>query len=150
MERKEIILAKISDVLSRPGFLRKQNGELKARLKCCGLSDLYEKYSEYLEPYWYRTAYGNKYENSNDEYNVFLGLDSIFSELYEKEQNEIIILLLKELTKAFNIPYIQEELEDDFEELGKLYELLGLDVQIEFDKIKITTLKKGSGACHLT
>jgi hypothetical protein len=146
LDKKEIILTKIADVLARSGFIIKKNGELKARLKCCGLNDLYERYSEYLEPYWYRTAYGNKYENNNDEYNVFLGLDFIFSDLYEKKQNEAVILLLKELTKAFNVRYIQEELEDDFEELGNLYELLGLDVRIEFDKVKVTTLMQSDRA----
>lgn len=84
MDKKEIILTKIADILAKPRFLYKRNWGFKASLKCCGLNDLYERYSEYLEPYCYRTAYGNKYENGNDEYNVFLGFDSIFSDLYEK------------------------------------------------------------------
>lgn len=140
MEGKEIILCKIADVLGRTGFVKKNNGELKARLKCVGLNEFYEKYSEYLTPYWYRTAYGNKYENINEEYNVFLGLDFIFGDLYMEAKHETIILLLKELTKSFNLFYIEDKLANDFEELVKLYQLLGLDIYVENDNIKVLTL----------
>lgn len=149
MDKKEIILAKIADVLGTPGFIKKNNGELKARLKCAGLNEQYEKYSEYLIPYWYRTAYRNKYENINEEYNVFLGLDFIFSELYILDEHEKIILLLKELTKSFNIPYIEEELMNYYEELGKLYKLLGLDIQIENNNIKVlSTMQSDAVRIH--
>ncbi|WP_026884278.1 hypothetical protein [Clostridium akagii] len=140
MEKKEIIVAKIADIIGKQGFIKKNNGELKARLKCAGLNEYYEKYSKYLIPYCYRTAHGNKYENSNEEYNVFLGLDFIFSDLYMECKNEAIILLLKELTKAFNISYIEEEMVDDYDELVKLYQLLGLDIYIENDNIKVLSL----------
>src|SRR6056297_2924103 len=108
MEKKEIILSKIADTLSKSGFILKSNGVMKARLKCCGLNELYEINSSYLEPYSYRIAYGNKYENPNEEYSVFIGLDNIFSELYKEKENEKILVLLKELTEAFNISYIGE------------------------------------------
>lgn len=49
------------------------------------------------------------------------------------------ISLLKELTKSFNVPYISETLHDDFEELANLYELLGLSIRIEVDRVIVTT-----------
>lgn len=140
MEKKEIILAKIADILGRRGFIKRNNAELKARLKCVGLNEYYDKYSEYLTPYWYRTAYGNKYENPNEEYNIFLGLDFIFGDLYKEGKHEAILILLKEITKSFNIPYIEAELEEDFDELVKLYQLLGLDMYIQNNDIKIVSL----------
>ena len=36
MNDKEIILSKIAEIVSRPGFYKK-NSEFKARLKCVGL-----------------------------------------------------------------------------------------------------------------
>lgn len=53
MNDKEIILLKIAEIVSRPGFFIKKNSEFKARLKCLGLNDLYEKYIDYLVPYFY-------------------------------------------------------------------------------------------------
>ena len=41
---------------------------------------------------------------------------------------------MRELTKAFNINYISEEMEEDFGELANLYELLGLKLHIELEK----------------
>lgn len=46
---------------------------------------------------------------------------------------------MKEITKSFNIGYITESLIDDFEELANLYELLGLSISIEYDKVIVTT-----------
>ncbi len=146
MEKKEIILAKIADIFSKPGFLLKRNGVMKARLKCSGLNDLYEMNASFLEPYSYRIAYGNKYENPNEEYSVFLGLDNIFTRLYSENENERILLLLKEMTAAFNISYIGEFLSDEFELLGSLYELLGLDLRIEYDKVKVTSMMQSNAS----
>lgn len=144
MEQKEIVLAKIADVMGRKGIIRKNNGELKARLRCVGLNEYFDTYSDYLIPYWYRTAYGNKYENDNGEYNVFLGLDYIFSDLYKQNKHEEIILLLKELIKSFNVAYINEYLTNDFEELASLYRLLGLDICLEYDKVTVSTLMQNN------
>ena len=72
--------------------------------------------------YYYNNGYAHKFENSNEEYDVFLGLDSIFADLYRENKNGEIIALLKELTKSFNIPYISETLFEDFEELANFYE----------------------------
>lgn len=138
MEDKEIILSRISEIISRGGFFKRNNSEFKARLKCVGLNDFYEKYSEYLIPYWYKTGYSQKFENTNEEYDVFLGLDYIFTDLYKADRHDDIINLLKELTKSFNIPYISEALEDEFEELANLYELLGLQISIEYDKVIVS------------
>lgn len=138
MNDKEIILSRIAEIISRPGFFVKSNSEFKARLKCVGLNNFYEQYMDYLVPYFYNQGYAHKFENNNEEYDVFLGLDSIFSDLYKENRHEDIINLLKELTKSFNVRYITEDSSEDFEELAKLYEILGLSLSIEFDKVKIT------------
>lgn len=139
MDNKEIILSKIAEILSRRGFFLKKNSEFKSRLKCVGLGEYFDKYSNYLIPYYYNTAYSHKYENLNEEYDVFLGLDSIFTDLYHEGKNGEIISLLKELTKSFNVEYISEELCEDFDELKNLYELLGLSISMEVDKVTVTT-----------
>lgn len=139
MDNKEIILSKIAEVMSRKYFIARKNSEFKARLKCVGLGEYFEKYSDYLVPYYYRMGNSHKFENNNEEYDVFLGLDSIFSDLYHENRNKDIISLLKELTKSFNAEYIFTEMADDFEELANLYELLGLSISIEFDKVIVST-----------
>lgn len=139
MDNKEIILSKIAEILSRKGFFFKSNSQFKSRLKCVGLGEYFDKYADYLIPYYYNNGYAHKFENSNEEYDVFLGLDSIFADLYRENKNGEIISLLKELTKSFNVPYISETLHDDFEELANLYELLGLSIRIEVDRVIVTT-----------
>lgn len=139
MNNKEIILAKIAEILSRTGFLVKGNSEFKARLKCVGLGEYFDKYSDYLIPYYYNNGYSHKFQNANDEYDVFLGMDCIFSDLYRENKNEEIISLLKELTKSFNVYYISESLINDFNELANLYELLGLSISLDSDKVTVST-----------
>lgn len=139
MDNKEIILSKIAEILNRRGFFLKSNSEFKSRFKCVGLGEYFEKYSDYLIPYYYNNGHTCKFENPNEEYNVFLGLDSIFTNLYHEGKNGEIVSLLKELTKSFNVGYIKESLADDFEELANLYELLGLSISIEFDRVIVTT-----------
>lgn len=139
MDNKEIILSRIVEILSRKGFFVKSNSDFKSRLKCSGLGEYFEKYADYLIPYYYSISYAHKFKNLNAEYDVFLGLDSIFADLYHEGKNGETISLLKELTKSFNIRYITEDLADDFEELANLYELLGLSISIEFDKVSVTS-----------
>lgn len=139
MDNREIILSKIAEVISRPCFFVRKNSEFKSRLKCTGLGEYFDKYSDYLMPYYYKMGYSQKFENDNEEYDVFLGLDSIFSDLYHENRNDDIINLLKELTKSFNSRFIFTEMTNDFEELTKLYELLGLSISIEYDKVIVTT-----------
>lgn len=139
MNNKEIILAKIAEILSRTGFLVKGNSEFKARLKCVGLGEYFDKYSDYLIPYYYNNGYSHKFQKANDEYDVFLGMDCIFSDLYRENKNEEIISLLKELTKSFNVHYISETLINDFNELANLYELLGLSINLDSDKVTVST-----------
>lgn len=139
MDNKEIILSKIADIISRNGFFIKNNSQFKSRLKCVGLGEYFEKYADYLIPYYYNNGYAHKFENSNEEYDVFLGLDNIFTDLYHDGKNGEIISLLKELTKSFNVSYITEYLLDDFEELANLYELLGLSIKVDYDKIVVTS-----------
>lgn len=139
MDNKEIILSKIAEIISRNGFFLKRNSAFKSILKCVGLGEYFDKYHNYLIPYYYNNGYAHKFENPNEEYDVFLGLDSIFTDLYRENKNGEIISLLKELTKSFNVEYTSEKRFEDFEELANLYELLGLSISIEFDKVIITT-----------
>ncbi|HHY01222.1 MAG TPA: hypothetical protein GX531_07630 [Methanothermobacter sp.] len=138
MNDKEIVLSKIADIMSRPGFLKKSNSEFRARLRCIGLNDYYQKYIDFLIPYSYNQGTKHKFENSNAEYDVFLGLDSIFSDLYKDSRNEDIINFLKELTKSFNTWYIYENSYEDFEELARLYEILGLSIAIEAENVNVS------------
>ena len=65
MDNKEIILSKIAEVMSRKYFIARKNSEFKARLKCVGLGEYFEKYSDYLVPYYYRMGNSHKFENNN-------------------------------------------------------------------------------------
>ena len=60
MDNKEIILSKISEILSRRGFFLKSNSEFKSRLKCVGLGEYFEKYSDYLIPYYEKQGFTNE------------------------------------------------------------------------------------------
>lgn len=51
---QEIILAKISAVYDKPPFVKMETGQMEMILKCVGLGAYYDKYREYLEPYWYK------------------------------------------------------------------------------------------------
>lgn len=136
MDSKEIILSRIAEIMGRRYFIVRSNSEFKSRLKCVGLGEYFEKYSDYLIPYYYKNGYTQKFENNNEEYDVFLGLDSIFTDLYTEGRHSEIISLLQELTKSFNVGYITEEMEDEFNELASLYELLGLDIKLEIGKVE--------------
>lgn len=137
MDRKEIILSRIASTLSLKNFIYKKNSSLKERLKCAGLGEYFDKYEQYLIPYYYKNGVSAKFENPNAEYDVFLGLDSIFSDLYSEDKSDELINLLKELTKAFDISFIENNYEEEFDELVKLYELLGLSLCLEDDRIKV-------------
>lgn len=131
MNKKEIILAQICDIYGTNGFVICKNGQLKRILRCCGLGEYYEENSYYLEPYWYNKTY----ENENREYNVFIGLDNIFSDLLSNNRSDDIILLLTELGK--NIPghVFEKEYNKPFKEkiekLQSLYKLMGLNLEAE-------------------
>lgn len=149
MDKKEIILAQICNVYSE-GFVAKKNGHLKNILRCCGLGEEYISNSEYLEPYWYKGTW----ENDNKEYNIFVGLDNIFSKLISDGRDDDIISLLKELGER--IPqYVFDEdnkplFKDNFEKLCNLYQLIGLDIKTSIEetiynsacKIQVTAFVK--------
>lgn len=46
---------------------------------------------------------------------------------------------MKELTKSFNVVSISEDMIDDFDELAKMYEVLGLSIKLKDDKILVST-----------
>ncbi|MGN7479725.1 hypothetical protein ACTHOQ_18040, partial [Solibacillus silvestris] len=66
MNEKEIILSKIAEIISRRYFFIKSNSEFKARLKCVGLNNFFEKYNDYLVPYVYKQGHTRKHENPNE------------------------------------------------------------------------------------
>lgn len=140
MDNKEIILSKIAEIMGRNRFLKVSNDGLKARLKCVGLGEYFDKYSHYLIPYYFNPGEKHVFRNENEQYSVFWGLDNIFTDLYHEGRLEDIIRLLKELTKSFDVLQISEEMTEDFEELASLYELLGLKIQIESERVTV-------GAC---
>lgn len=135
MDNREIILSRIAEIMNREYFIVKNNSTFKATLRCVGLGEYFDKYSNYLTPYEYKGTF----ENPRNEYNVFLGLDGIFSELYQAGKHKEIINLLKELTKSFNVVSISEDMIDDFDELAKMYEVLGLSIKLKDDKILVST-----------
>ena len=140
MNNEEIILAKISEIISRRKFIIKSDSGFKSALRCSGLGSYFEKYSKYLSPYCYNEVNSKTYINANELYDVFRGLDNIFTDLYNEKKHNEIINLLKELTKLFNITNIMDEMRDDFTELANLYRLLGLNIELDLtsEKIKVS------------
>ena len=65
--------------------------------------------------------------------------------MYHEDKNAEIVSLLRELVKSFNINNILELLNADFEELANLYELLGLTIIIDSDKVIVTTCMENNG-----
>lgn len=53
------------------------------------------KYSDYLTLYYYNNGYAHIFENPNEEYDVFLGLDRIFQIYIIKEKAERKLYYLK-------------------------------------------------------
>ena len=68
---QEIILAKISAVYDKPPFVKMETGQMEMILKCVGLGAYYDKYREYLEPYWYN----GRFQNPVESYRIFVGLN---------------------------------------------------------------------------
>lgn len=144
LNKKEIILAQICDIYGTNGFVICKNGQLKRILRCCGLGEYYEENSDYLEPYWYNKTY----ENENRKYNVFIGLDNIFSDLLSNNRSDDIILLLTELGKNIPEHVFEKEYNKPFKEkiekLQSLYKLMGLNLEAEHffdgygDSIQVT------------
>lgn len=71
MDRKEIILSKIADILSKRYFMNESNSDMKARLKCIGLGELFDKYANYLIPYYFRDGHLYMFKNPNEKYDLF-------------------------------------------------------------------------------
>ena len=135
MDNKEIILSRITEIVSRDGFTKKEkNSEFKSILRCIGLGEYFDKYERCLTPF----SYNGPWKNPNYQYDLFLGLDGILSDLYRNGKNEDIIALLKELTKSFNVYRIRNKMGSDFEELSNLYALLGLEIGLECGEISIS------------
>ncbi len=132
---KEVILSKIALLLDREQIIIKKHGLLLGIYRCCGMDEVYDKYSDYLNPYWYRESNGWTYENEAVEYNVYMGLDYSFRYLLCKNQTDKLIEFLCQLTDVFNT-YLLTENDEVFEKLSNLYGLLGLELSIEFEKIK--------------
>ncbi len=146
MEYKEQVLANICSNLNESSLLPKSQGKFKEILRCCGLEKQYNQNSKLLEPYQYVSRGGQTYENLSPTYNLFLGLDNIFSDLYKQKDEEGIVSLLVEIAKHLNTGHIErldpnlltlnEKLYDIFQQLANLYNVFGLQLTIDYDNEK--------------
>lgn len=141
MEEREIILAKICAILDKPYFIIKKNGEIKKYLKCCGLGQLYDDNSNYLEPF----RYNGTWEDLRGEYSVFIGLDNIFTELLKNSETKKLSLLIVELGRNINSVitlkyYEEEDYKKYVDELINLYQLLGYDLVMEDNHFSVMPL----------
>ena len=80
---KKVVLSRIALLLDTKSIIIKKHGLLLGVYRCCGLDDIYEKFQEYLVPFWYRESKGYTYENNAPEYNVYMGIDCTFRKLIE-------------------------------------------------------------------
>lgn len=131
MNEQEIILAKICAILAKPYFMIKRNGEFKKYLKCCGLGNYYTENEDYFEPYWYNGTW----QNNKEEYNIFVGLDNVFTSLLKDGETKKLSLLIVELGKNINPGIISrvdgsDAYQNYLEELQNLYQLLGYELVI--------------------
>ena len=116
---QEIILAKISAVYDKPPFVKMETGQMEMILKCVGLGAYYDKYREYLEPYWYN----GRFQNPVESYRIFVGLNSIFEDLLNERKGDEIISLLTELGNYIPGTILSDEARfaADFNKLRQLY-----------------------------
>lgn len=128
-----IVLSKIARLIGSNGFIKSKQGEILSVLRCCGLDEFYDRYELFLEPYKYNYYNGRTFQNENEAYNITLALDSIFRDIMS-EQPDKIVEFLKELITAFNKVMIEER-QDMFNNLGNLYQLLGLELFYHFEEI---------------
>lgn len=143
MEYKEIILAKICSTLSKSCFIPKNNSVMKQTFKCCGLDTLYNENSNYLEPYSYNHWQGRTYENINEEYDLFIGLDNTFTYLYKSNKISTIRKLLVAIGSNFHVNLYNfinddEKSERQFKELKNLYQILGLTLEVNYNETIVT------------
>ena len=131
---KKVVLSRIALLLDTKSIIIKKHGLLLGVYRCCGLDDIYEKFQEYLVPFWYRESKGYTYENNAPEYNVYMGIDCTFRKLIEYDKTDKLIEFLSQLTQAFNL-YILSESDEVFDNLANMYRLIGLELKIEDDTI---------------
>ena len=137
MQNKYVVLARIADIISRKRAVPvPMNSTYESILKCAGLSCYWDKYCEKLMPYYYRTANGRTYENPNEQYDIFAGINGIFEELVSNSCNDDIILVLTEIAKRINVSWTIEN-EEIFEQLIRLYEIVGLSLSVKDEEIRV-------------
>lgn len=66
--------------------------------------------------------------------------------MFTENKNDEIISLLKELSQSFSVGKICEDYEKEFEELANLYGLLGLDISIEDERVKVGVCMEGNAS----
>lgn len=138
MNEQEIILAKICAILDKPYFIIKRNGEFKKYLKCCGLGNYYSDNEDYFEPYWYNGTW----ENNRSEYNIFVGLDNVFTSLLKDGETKKLSPFIVELGKNINPAIIFKANDNDsykswFEQLQNLYQLLGYELIMQEEQFDV-------------
>lgn len=130
MAKQSVILARICAIYDNKTFVIQKDSQFKKIFKCADLSRYYTVNSKYLIPYYVNEGYARTFHNANDEYDVFTGLDNVFSDLLYKGDDEGIGNLLVGLGENIPVYRFQEEDEDSIlrkklEELKSLYELVG-------------------------
>lgn len=128
-----IVLSKIARLIGSNGFIKSKQGEILSVLRCCGLDEFYDRYELFLEPYRYKYYNGQTYQNDNEAYNITLALDSLFRDIMSAKPDKIVEFL-NELAMSLNVYKISENVEE-FNCLGNLYQLMGIELFCHFEKI---------------
>ena len=129
MSRQSVILAKICTIYDDSRFVAQSESTFKKILKCADLNRYFVLNSNYLVPYTYNEGYARTFKNQNEQYDVFTGLDNIFSNILSDGDDDDIGRLLIELGNnipAYNFDYDAEEgVMVKLKNLQSLYELVG-------------------------
>ena len=130
MAKQSVVLARICAIYDNKAFVIQKDSQFKKIFKCADLSRYYTINSKYLVPYYVNEGYSRTFHNENEEYDVFTGLDNVFSDLLYNNEEEKIGNLLVELGENIPVSRFQDEDDDSvlrrkLEELKGLYELVG-------------------------
>lgn len=115
MSKQSVILAKICAIYDNPKFVTKSDSAFMKILKCADLNCYYIKNSKYLMPYTINEGHAITFKNPNEFYDVFKGLDNIFSDLLANHDDEAIGRLLIELGNNIPATNFDEDAEESIQ-----------------------------------
>ena len=116
MAKQSVVLARICAIYDNKAFVIQKDSQFKKIFKCADLSRYYTINSKYLVPYYVNEGYSRTFHNENEEYDVFTGLDNVFSDLLYNNEEEKIGNLLVELGENIPVSRFQDEDDDSVEE----------------------------------